>query len=158
MLPGQFSGRDEGHQPERDREQLVLRGDAELVLGALAVGQGGMQADAELGRDRFRAEAGEDAQAHLLLAPGQHGERRSRFDHRLEPVHRIAVRHGVALKMPRHGGAHGRCDRGQACDLVAGEAALRGDAIEIDMKQVSPVQIAEANLSTMSESSKKILR
>ena len=53
---------------QHDRKQLALRGDAEPLIGALAISQRRMQADAERLRDRFRAETREDAPADLLLA------------------------------------------------------------------------------------------
>src|SRR5262245_10355289 len=96
------------HQAQRDREQLVLRRDAKLLVGALAIGQRGMQADAELGGDRLRAEAGEDALANLLLAAGQRGERRGIGKQRLQPQQRVAPRRRVLLETPLHSGAHRR--------------------------------------------------
>ena len=95
-VAGSFGRRDRGpkiplvqtartdEQAQHDREQLVLRGDAEPLIGALAVGQRRMQADAERLRDRLGAEAEQDAAADLLLARRQRGERRARRKQRGE--------------------------------------------------------------------------
>src|SRR5215831_5716316 len=38
---------------QNDTEQLVLRGDAELFVSSLAIGEGRLRADARVDRDRF---------------------------------------------------------------------------------------------------------
>src|SRR4051794_31255253 len=71
-------------EPQHDSEQFVLRGDAEFLIGALAIGQGRMQADAERLRDSLRTEAEQDVAADLLLARRQRGERRAHREQRGE--------------------------------------------------------------------------
>src|SRR4051812_5133388 len=117
-------------QTQHDRKQLALRGDAEPLIGALAVGQGRMQADAKSLRDRLGAEACEDAAADLLLTRRQRGEWGAGGEQRGQGL----VRPRRLLEMARHAGA----DRGRNClkprTLCISEAALGRDAVEIDVE------------------------
>ena len=96
-------------QAQHDSKQLILRGNAEPLIGALAVGQGRMQADAERLRDRLGAETKQDVAADFLLARRQRAEWRARREQRGEV---LVGRCGRGLlEMARDAGANRRRDR-----------------------------------------------
>ncbi len=121
-------------QLQHNAEQLVLRRNSELVVGAFAVGQGRMDADVEISRDRLRAEAGEDAQAHLFFPAGQAGEGCIGGEQRAQVLASRVLRGDRRIEMAGDHRADCRRDPLQPFDLRAREPALRGDAIEIHVE------------------------
>src|SRR6059058_3462156 len=90
-----------------------------------------MQADSERLRDRLGAEAGEDAPANFLLARGEAGERRTSREERGERL--LGRPRRAVLEMACHARTDGRCHGLKPRTLGVAKAALRRDAIEIDV-------------------------
>src|SRR3954454_10412963 len=85
-----------------------LRTDAELLIGALAIGEGRVQADAKIRRDRLGSIAQQNAQADLLLPGGQSDERLPRREQRVELGGRVC--NVFLLAVARHDCSHCRGD------------------------------------------------